>query len=502
MAMNDEETVALVAGGHTFGKAHGAASTDHLGPEPENAPLEMQGLGYSSSFKSGKGKDTITSGLEGAWTQTPTKWDNTYFDNLYKYDWVKEKGPGGKWQWTPTDNSATIVPDAHEDGKMHKPIMFTTDLALKEDPVYGPISKRFYENPQDFAAAFSRAWYKLTHRDMGPIERMVGADVPQEPLIWQDPIPSVDHALVDESDITYLKNRIMGSKNSFFSSSSPSISQFVKAAWSSASTFRSTDFRGGANGGRIRLEPQINWEANDPNDLKAVLNHLEKIQTEFNDSQADNKRVSMADLIVLAGCAAIEEAAERAGISGLPVPFTPGRADATVEQTDAASFAALEPKADGFRNFISDRVSPRISAEELLVDKAHLLSLDAPEMTVLVGGLRVLGATTSSENPEVGVLTDKKESLSNDFFVNILDMETTWKPMDNNNHFEGIDVKTGKQKWVGSRVDLLFGSNSELRSIAEYYAAGEDANDMFIRDFVKAWNKVMSLDRFDSQLQQ
>lgn len=294
----------------------------------------------------------------------------------------------------------------------------------------------------------------------------------------------------------------MGSKNSFFSSSSPSISQFVKAAWSSASTFRSTDFRGGANGGRIRLEPQVNWEANDPNDLKAVLNHLEKIQTEFNDSQADNKRVSMADLIVLAGCAAIEEAAERAGISGLPVPFTPGRADATVEQTDAASFAALEPKADGFRNFISDRVSPRISAEELLVDKAHLLSLDAPEMTVLVGGLRVLGATTSSENPEVGVLTDKKESLSNDFFVNLLDMETTWKPMDNNNHFEGIDVKTGKQKWVGSRVDLLFGSNSELRSIAEYYAAGEDANDMFIRDFVKAWNKVMSLDRFDSQLQQ
>ena len=488
MAMNDEETVALIAGGHTFGKAHGAADPDqHVGPEPEGASLEEQGLGWKNTFGSGKGGDTITSGLEGAWTTNPVKWDNNYFDNLFDYEWELVKSPAGAHQWSPKDESAqSTVPDAHDPSKNHAPMMFTTDLSLRMDPIYGPISKRFHENPDQFADAFAKAWYKLTHRDMGPLSRCLGSLVPEEPQLWQDPIPKIDHELIGDQDVADLKGKIIAS--------GLSISKLVSTAWASASTFRGTDKRGGANGCRIRLAPQKDWEVNEPTELAEVVQTLEQIQNDFNGSQPDGKRVSLADLIVLGGCAAIEEAAKKAGHE-VQVPFSPGRGDASQEQTDVDSFAVLEPTADGFRNFFGNGHSR--SAEELLVDRAQMLTLSAPEMTVLVGGMRVLNANVGQS--ELGVFTTRPESLTNDFFVNLLGMNTDWKKSPRCEHFfEGRDQTTGEIQWTASAVDLVFGSNSQLRAIAEVYAC-DDAEQSFVRDFVAAWAKVMNLDRFDNQ---
>jgi catalase-peroxidase len=485
MAMNDEETVALIAGGHTFGKAHGAADPDeHVGPEPEGASLEEQGLGWRNSFGSGSGGDTITSGLEGAWTTDPVKWDNNYFDNLFGYEWELTKSPAGAAQWTPKDESAQgSVPDAHDSSKQHAPMMFTTDIALKMDPIYGPISQRFHENPEAFAEAFAKAWYKLTHRDMGPSSRCLGALVP-EPQLWQDPVPEVDHELIGDQDIEDLKIKILAS--------GLSISQRVSTAWASAATFRGTDKRGGANGARIRLAPQKDWEVNNPAELGKVLATLEQIQNDFNSAQSNGKRVSLADVIVLGGCAAVEEAAKKAG-HDVQVPFTPGRTDATPEQTDADSFAVLEPTADGFRNHVGN--GHQRPAEELLVNRAHLLTLTAPEMTVLVGGLRVLNANTGQS--ELGVFTKRPETLTNDFFVNLLGMGTEWKKSSRCEHFfEGRDSGSDDIKWTATAVDLVFGSNSQLRAIAEVYAC-DDSQPAFVRDFVAAWDKVMNLDRFD-----
>ncbi len=485
MGMNDEETVALIAGGHTFGKAHGIADASHLGPEPEAAGIEEQGLGWKNSFGTGKGVDTITSGIEGAWTPTPIKWDNSFFDTLFKYDWDLVKSPAGAWQWIPTDPEANdTVPDAHDKSKKHVPMMMTTDLALRMDPIYGPISKRFYENPDEFADAFARAWFKLTHRDMGPRSRYLGSEVPDEELIWQDPVPEVDFKIIDEQDIENLKKKIL--------KSDLSISQLVSTAWASASTFRVSDKRGGANGARIRLAPQKDWEVNQPAQLKTVLKTIEEIQEEFNSSQSGNKKVSLADLIVLGGCAGIEQAAKNAGFK-VTVPFTPGRTDASQEQTDVQSFDVLEPVADGFRNYIKTKFS--VSAEKLLVDRAQLLTLTAPEMTVLIGGMRVLN--TNFGQSQHGVFTKQPETLTNDFFINLLDMSTIWKPTsEDNDLFEGSDRITGELKWTGTRVDLIFGSNSQLRALAEVYAC-RDSKEKFINDFVAVWNKVMNLDRFD-----
>jgi catalase-peroxidase len=486
MAMNDEETVALIAGGHTFGKAHGAAEPGkYVGPEPEGAGIEEQGFGWKNIFGSGKGVHTISSGLEGAWTTNPVKWDNNYFDNLFGYEWELTKSPAGAQQWTPKNGTAAgAVPDAHDPSKKHAPIMFTTDLALKTDPNYAEISKRFHENPQAFADAFAKAWFKLTHRDMGPLPRYLGPLVPAEPLLWQDPIPAVDHELIGERDIAALKANILAS--------GLSISQLVTTAWASAATFRGGDKRGGANGARIRLAPQKDWEANQPAELAKVLQKLEAIQKDFNSSQSGGKNVSLADLIVLGGCAAIEEAAKKAG-HDVQVPFSPGRMDASQEQTDAHSFAPLEPVADGFRNYL--RGGQPISAEELLVDRAQLLTLTAPEMTVLVGGMRALSANFGQSKH--GIFTNRPETLTNDFFVNLLDMKTKWQASPTSEGvFEGRDRATGEIKWTGTRVDLIFGSQSQLRAIAEVSAC-DDSKEAFVKDFVAAWNKVMNLDRFD-----
>ena len=487
MAMNDEETVALIAGGHTFGKSHGAGPADNVGPAPEAAPIEEQGLGWRNRFGTGKGADTITSGLEGAWSSTPTSWSNGYFDNLFGYEWQLTKSPAGAWQWTPKEASAKgTVPDAHDDSKSHAPMMFTTDLALRMDPAYAPISKRFHEHPEQFQQAFAKAWYKLTHRDMGPVSRLVGPEVPAAQL-WQDPVPAVDHPLIDAGDVTALKAKLLAS--------GPSVADLVKTAWASASTFRGSDKRGGANGGRIRLAPQKDWAVNEPAKLARVLDALERVQREFNAAQTDGTKVSLADLIVLGGAAAIEQAARDAGHT-VTVPFAPGRTDATAEMTDADSFAVLEPQTDGFRNHVSREIDR--PAEELLVDRAQLLTLSAPEMTVLVGGLRALGATTGSgPMAALGVLTSKPGTLTNDFFVNLLDMGTEWRPSPVcDQFFEGRDRKTGDVRWTASRADLMFGSNSQLRAIAEVYAA-DDAEHAFVADFVAAWTKVMHLDRFD-----
>ncbi|MCS7076215.1 MAG: catalase/peroxidase HPI [Bacteroidia bacterium] len=482
MAMNDEETVALIAGGHTFGKCHGAGDAKLLEAEPEGAPIELMGLGWNSKHKSGKAGDTITSGIELTWTRTPAKWSNDYFKHLFEYEWELTKSPAGAWQWV-AKNAEAIIPDAHDPNVKHKPGMLTTDLALRYDPVYEKISRRFYENPDAFADAFARAWFKLTHRDMGPKTRYLGKEVPKEDLIWQDPIPAVNHKLVDENDVKDLKKRIL--------TSGLSISELVTTAWASASTFRNSDKRGGANGARIRLEPQRNWEVNNPARLNKVLSTLEKIQAEFNSAQKDGKKISLADLIVLGGCAAIEEAARKAG-HNITVPFKPGRMDATAEQTDAESFAVLEPIADGFRNYAKGNSGA--CAEHILVDKAQLLTLTAPEMTVLIGGMRVLKA--NYDGSDYGVFTQNPETLTNDFFVNLLDMDTEWKPVDEKRtKFEGHSRKTGMLKWRATRVDLIFGSNSELRSIAEVYAC-VDGKEKFVKDFVKAWDKVMNLDRF------
>ena len=486
MAMNDEETVALIAGGHTFGKAHGAADPDkYVGPEPEGASTEEQGLGWKNSFGSGNAGDTITSGLEGAWTTEPAKWDNNYFDNLFGYDWVLTKSPAGAHQWTPREESAlNTVPDAHDPSKGHAPMMFTTDLALKEDPAYLPISKRFHENPDQFADAFAKAWYKLTHRDMGPKTRYIGSLVPKETLIWQDPLPDVAHSLVGNQEIAELQKSIR--------ESDLSISQLVSTAWASASTFRGTDKRGGANGARIRLSPQKNWEVNQPAELSQVLQKLEEIQSKFNQSQTSGIKISIADIIVLAGCTAIEDAAAKAG-KEIKVPFTPGRTDAAAEQTDIESFAVLEPKVDGFRNFLKAKQAR--SAEELLVDRAQMLTLTAPEMTVLIGGLRVL--KTNADNSDLGVFTQNPEALTNDFFVNLLDMDLNWEKSSKCEHFyEGRNLTSNEIKWTGTAVDLLLGSNSQLRAISEVYAC-DDSSQTFVDDFVSAWNKVMNLDRFD-----
>ena len=486
MAMNDEETVALIAGGHTFGKAHGAANPDqYVGPEPEGASVEEQGFGWKNSFGSGNAADTISSGLEGAWTTNPAQWDNSYFDNLFGYEWEQVKSPAGATQWTPTDASAAgTVPDAHDSTKTHAPIMFTTDLALRMDPVYEPISKRFHEHPEEFADAFARAWYKLTHRDMGPHKRCLGPLVPTEPQLWQDPVPDLTHQVIEEQDIANLKGEILAS--------GLSVSQLVSTAWASAATFRGTDKRGGANGARIRLAPQKNWEVNNPTELAAVLQTLEKIQTQFNNKQANGKAVSLADIIVLGGCAAVEKAAKNAG-HDVQVPFSPGRADASPEQTDVASFAVLEPAADGFRNYFA--TGKNRPAEELLVDRAHMLTLTAPEMTVLVGGMRVLNANVGQS--ELGVFTKQTDKLSTDFFTNLLNLNLQWQPSSACEHvFEGRDRRTGELVWTGTAVDLVFGSNSQLRAIAEVYAC-DDSQDMFVRDFVATWNKVMNLDRFD-----
>ena len=485
MAMNDEETVALIAGGHTFGKTHGAADPDqYVGPEPAAAGIEAQGKGWKNTYGTGHGDDTITSGLEVTWTSTPTKWSNGYFNNLFGYEWELTKSPAGAHQWKPKDNGgAGTVPMAQNKDKKIQPTMLTTDLSLREDPAYAKISKRFHENPEVFADAFARAWFKLTHRDMGPVARYVGSDVPSEELIWQDPIPTLDHDLVDASDVAALKAKILDS--------GLSVSELVSVAWASASTFRGSDMRGGANGARIRLAPQKYWESNNPTQLTKVLDALEGIQKSFN-AGSGAKQVSLADLIVLAGSAAIEKAAKDAG-NEIEVPFTPGRADATVEQTDVESFAALEPEADGFRNYAKTEYT--VSAEEMLVDKAHLLTLTAPEMTVLVGGLRALSA--NFDGSAVGVFTDRPGLLTNDFFTNLIDMGTTWKATSHaENLFEGSDRKTGELKWTGTRVDLIFGSNSELRAISEVYAC-DNAQVKFTKDFVAAWTKVMELDRFD-----
>lgn len=485
MAMNDEETVALIAGGHTLGKAHGAADpSKFVGPEPEAAPLEEQGLGWKNSFKTGNGDNTITSGLEGAWTSTPTKFSNGYFNHLFGHEWKLTKSPAGANQWTPVDDSAKdAVPDAQDPSKKHPPMMFTTDIALKMDPIYAPIAKRFHENPEQFKEAFAKAWYKLTHRDMGPITRCLGPLVPEAQL-WQDPVPVADYKMIDEGDIAALKGKILAS--------GLTVPQLVSTAWASASTFRGSDKRGGANGARIRLAPQKDWQVNNPAELTKVLSTLEKIQQEFNSAQTGGKKVSLADVIVLGGCAGVESAAKKAG-HDVKVPFAPGRTDASQEKTDVKSFAVLEPTTDGFRNFLAAK--PARTPDELLVDRAQLLTLSAPEMTVLIGGMRVLN--TNSDHSPVGVLTKKPESLSNDFFVNLLDMNTEWKKSANNaNLFEGRDRKTGNVKWTGSSVDLLFGSNSQLRAISEVYAS-DDAQKKFVNDFVAAWTKVMNLDRFD-----
>lgn len=485
MAMNDEETVALVAGGHTFGKCHGAGPANHVGPEPEGAPIEEQGLGWKSTYGSGKGGDTIGSGIEGAWKPNPIKWDMGYLETLFKYDWNLVKSPAGAWQWVPTDPAAAFsVEDAHDPSKRHAPIMTTADLSLRMDPRFKPIALRFLNNPEAFEDAFARAWFKLTHRDMGPRTRYLGPEVPEEELIWQDPLPAADHALIDEQDVAELKRRIRDS--------GLSISQLVSTAWAAASTFRCSDKRGGANGARIRLEPQRSWDINQPEQLDMVLPVLERIQTDFNQEQTSTKLISLADLIVLGGYTGVEQAAERAGCK-ITVPFIPGRTDATQEQTDIASFAVLEPKADGFRNY--QRTKYSVSPEELLVDRAQLLMLTAPEMTVLLGGLRVLNA--NHRNTQHGVFTRRPETLTNDFFVNLLDMGTVWTPASEaGDVFEGRDRKTGELKWTGTRVDLIFGSNSQLRGIAEVYAS-KDYYDAFIKDFVAVWNKVMNADRFD-----
>jgi catalase-peroxidase len=482
MAMNDEETVALIAGGHTFGKTHGAGPESHVGPDPEAAPLEQQGLGWQSSYGSGVGRDAITSGIEVTWTPTPVTWDNSFFETLFGYEWELTQSPAGAHQWQPKDGAgADVVPDPQDASKRRPPTMLTTDLSLRFDPIYEPISRRFMEDQDAFADAFARAWFKLTHRDMGPVVRYLGPEVPSEILIWQDPVPPATHDLVDAGDIATLKGQILDS--------GLSVSQLVSAAWASASSFRGSDKRGGANGARIRLEPQSGWEVNNPDQLAIVLNTLEGIQQSFN---AGSKQVSLADVIVLAGAAASEQAARNAGVT-VEVPFTPGRTDASQDQTDTESFAALEPKADGFRNYLG-KVN-RLPAEYLLLDKANLLTLSAPEMTVLVGGLRVLGA--NHDGSSLGVFTATPGSLTNDFFVNLLDMGTTWKPVSEDaNTFEGRDAATGAVKWTGSRVDLVFGANSELRALAEVYAS-DDAKEKFVSDFVAAWNKVMNADRFD-----
>ena len=485
MAMNDEETVALIAGGHTFGKTHGAGDASLVGPEPEAAPIEEQGLGWKSKFGMGKGSDTITSGLEVIWTPTPTKWSNNFFRNLFGYEWELTKSPAGAHQWKPKVGAgAGTVPDGHDPSKRHAPSMLTTDLALRFDPVYERISRRFMENPDQFADAFARAWFKLTHRDMGPRTRYLGREVPAEELIWQDPIPAVNHKLIDAQDIASLKGKILAS--------GLSVSELILTAWASASTFRGSDKRGGANGARIRLAPQKDWEVNQPAQLAKVLKTLEGIQSAFNSAQSGGKKVSLADLIVLAGCAGVEQAAKSAGHE-VTVPFTPGRMDASQEQTDAASFAVLEPIADGFRNYLKTKFS--VSAEELLVDRAQLLTLTAPEMTVLIGGLRVLN--TNFGQSQHGVFTKRPGTLTNDFFVNLLDMSTTWNASsEDKDVLEGRDRATGKLKWTGTRVDLIFGSNSQLRALAEVYAC-EDSMEKFVHDFVAVWNKVMNLDRFD-----
>jgi catalase-peroxidase len=485
MAMNDEETVALIAGGHTFGKTHGAGPATHVGPEPEAAPIEEQGLGWKSSFGSGKGGDQIGSGLEVTWTTTPTKWSNNFFWNLFGYEWELTKSPAGAHQWIPKHGAgAGTVPHAHDKSKRIAPTMLTTDLSLRFDPAYEKISRRFMENPDEFADAFARAWFKLTHRDMGPRARYLGPEVPAEELIWQDPIPALNHKLIEGKDIADLKAKVLAS--------GLSVSQLVSTAWASASTFRGSDMRGGANGARLRLAPQKDWAVNQPAELAKVLKTLEGIQSEFNTAQSGGKKVSLADLIVLAGCAGIEKAAKNAGVE-VTVPFSPGRMDASQEQTDAEAFAVLEPIADGFRNY--EKAKYTVRAEELLVDKAQLLTLTPPEMTVLIGGMRVLN--TNVGQTRHGVFTDRPETLSNDFFVNLLDMGTTWKASAaDKDLFEGSDRNTGKPKWTGTRVDLVFGSNSELRALAEVYAAA-DAQQKFVQDFVAAWNKVMNLDRFD-----
>jgi len=486
MAMNDEETVALIAGGHTFGKTHGAGDAKHVGPEPESAPIEEQGFGWKSSFRSGKGEDAITSGLEVTWTQAPTQWSNYYFENLFGYEWELTKSPAGAHQWVAKDAEATI-PHAYDPAKRLLPTMLTTDLALRFDPAYEKVSRRFLENPDQFADAFARAWFKLTHRDMGPRSRYFGDDVPAEELIWQDPIPAVDHPLIDEADAASLKQQVLDA--------GLTVSELVSTAWASASTFRGSDKRGGANGARIRLSPQKDWEVNEPTRLAKVLNALGGIQAKFNSIQPNGKKVSLADIIVLAGCAGVEEAAKEAG-HAVTVPFNPGRTDAAQEQTDVESFAVLEPIADGFRNYQSKKFS--VTAEELLIDRAQLLTLTAPEMTVLIGGLRTLGA--NFENSRHGVFTKRPGTLTNDYFVNLLDMATEWKPVSKDaDFFEGSDRKTGDLKWNGTRVDLIFGSNSQLRALAEVYATA-DSEAKFVKDFVAAWTKVMNLDRFDIAL--
>ena len=485
MAMNDEETVALIAGGHTFGKAHGAAAEDNVGPEPEGASLEEQGLGWKNRYGSGKGSDTVTSGLEGAWTTNPVQWDNNFFENLHNHEWELTKSPAGKSQYAPANASAVAsVPDAHDPSKKHAPMMLTTDLSLREDPVYAPIAKRFLENRADFEDAFARAWFKLIHRDLGPRSRYIGPLVPTEPLLWQDPVPDIDHELVEEQDIADLKAKVLAA--------GLSVSQLVSTAWASAASFRGTDKRGGANGARIRLAPQKDWAVNNPAELKEVLQTLEQLQTEFNSAQTGQKRVSLADLIVLAGCAGVEQAAKNAG-HAVQVPFTPGRTDATQEWTDEESFAVLEPTADGFRNYL--QAGQEGAPDDLLVERAYMLTLTAPEMTALVGGMRVLNANTG--HSEHGVFTNRPEALTNDFFVNLLDMNTEWSATSTaQDVFEGRDRRTGERKWTGTKVDLVFGSNSELRAIAEVYGC-DDAQQVFVRDFVAAWNKVMNLDRFD-----
>ncbi|PZD74089.1 Catalase-peroxidase [Acaryochloris thomasi RCC1774] len=485
MAMNDEETVALVAGGHTFGKCHGAGDDAHVGREPEGASIEEQGLGWKSSFGTGKGVDTISSGIEGAWTTNPVKWDNNYFENLFNYEWELTKSPAGANQWVPQGGAgANTVPDAHDPSKRHAPMMTTADMAMRMDPLYGPISRRFFQNPDQFADTFARAWYKLTHRDMGPRVRYLGPEVPAEELAWQDPIPAATHELIDEQDIVALKSQILAT--------SLSVSQLVSTAWASASTFRGSDMRGGANGARIRLSPQKDWAVNQPAQLATVLQTLEAIQQTFNTSQSGGKRVSLADVIVLGGCAGVEQAAKKAGWYDVTVPFKPGRTDASQAQTDVASFAVLEPFADGFRNYLKGQYP--VSAEELLLDRSQLLMLSAPEMTVLVGGLRVLNTNVEGQH---GVFTKRPESLTNDFFTNLLDMGTTWKATSEaEDVFEGRNRATGELKWTGTRVDLIFGSSSQLRALAEVYACA-DSQKKFVHDFVAAWDKVMNLDRFD-----
>ncbi|MFD5889944.1 catalase/peroxidase HPI [Streptomyces sp. NPDC060334] len=484
MAMNDEETAALIIGGHTFGKCHGAVGAEYIGPEPEACPIEQQGIGWRNTHGSGVGVDALTSGLEGAWTSEPTKWDNGYLDNLFRYDWELTTSPAGAKQWTPTDPSARdTVPDAHDPSRRHAPMMLTTDLALKLDPIYGPIAKSFHENPDKLAKAFAKAWFKLLHRDMGPLSRYLGPWIP-EPQLWQDPVPEVDHDLVSDADVVDLKSRILAS--------GLSVSQLVSTAWASAASFRGTDKRGGANGARIRLAPQKDWEVNDLPEVAEVVRALEGIQQEFNDSRTDRTKVSLADLIVLGGCAAVEQAARNAGYD-IAVPFAPGRTDASQEQTDVETFAVLEPKADGFRNYLP--AGEKLSPETLLLDRANLLNLTAPEMTVLIGGMRALN--TGFRQVPHGVFTDRREALTNDFFVNLLDMGTVWKASDSaENVFEGRDHATGEPKWTATAVDLVFGSHAQLRGIAEVYAS-KDAGEKFTRDFVAAWNKVMNLDRFD-----